>query len=99
MLSGRSQTTTMEREKGTEIMAQDKTQKIMERLQIKALDEALDLIVSLQIQVSQLQRGCVPARSPQIVQYIEALAKLDFFADQVSATHSIQKLLMTGETE
>ena len=77
----------------------DRKQEILERLRIKALDEALDLIVSLQIQVSQLERGYVPARSPQIVQYIEALARLDLFADQVSATHSMQKLLTTGETK
>jgi hypothetical protein len=79
---------------------EDKTQRILERLTIKALEEASDLILSLQIQVAQLERGVVPAQTPTgYTQYVRALAKLDFFSDHVCATHSVQPLHKTGETK
>ncbi len=79
---------------------EDKTQRILERLTIKAIEEASDLILSLQVQIAQLERGQVPTRSPQnFTQYVQALAKLDFFSDHVCATHSVQPLRKTGETK
>ena len=79
---------------------EDKTQKILEHLTIKALEEASDLVLSLQIHIAQLERGVVPAQSPtSYSQYVRALAKLDFFCDYVSATHSMKPLRKTGETK
>ena len=51
---------------------EDKTQRILERLTIKALEEASDLILSLQIQVAQLERGVVPAADPDRLHPIRA---------------------------
>ena len=79
---------------------EDKKQRILERLTMKALEEASDLILSLQVQIAQLEQGQVPARIPQnFTHYVQALTRLDFYSDQVCATHSIQPLHKTGETK